>query len=104
MTAGKVVFLTRASAVTAMIGGLLVYGPYSLIAGAMAVESGGPKLAATAAGVIDAAGYVAGVLAGVLFGRLLDTGGYALAFRCLAAATAVAALVALALRPQARAT
>jgi ACS family hexuronate transporter-like MFS transporter len=77
--------------------GLLVYGPYSLLAGVMAVESGGHKRAATASSFIDAVGYVAGALAGEVMGRLLDRGGYPLGFRLLAGVTAVAAMLALAL-------
>lgn len=79
--------------------GLLVYGPYSLLGGVMAVESGGARLAATAAGIIDSCGYVAGILAGSYLGRLLDQGGYSLGFGCLAALTAVSAVLALGLRP-----
>lgn len=79
--------------------GLLVYGPYSLLAGVLAVESGGVRLAATAAGLIDAAGYIAGALAGSTLGRLLDMGGYSLGFRALAGVTAAAAAIALGLRP-----
>ncbi|HZS37211.1 MAG TPA: MFS transporter [Polyangia bacterium] len=82
--------------------GLLVYGPYSLLAGALAVESGGAELAATASGIIDAVGYCAGILAGELLGRVLDYGGYALGFHGLAAVTAVAAVLALGLQPKAR--
>ncbi len=85
---------------TGLVGlsGLLVYGPYSLLAGSMAVASGGVRLAATAAGLIDGVGYVAGALAGVTLGRLLDLGGYGLGFGVLAAITAVSALIALALK------
>jgi OPA family glycerol-3-phosphate transporter-like MFS transporter len=80
------------------LAGLLVYGPYSLLAGALAVVNGGPKLAATAAGIIDGVGYIAGALAGITLGRLLDTGGYDLGFGVLAAITGVSALIALGLR------
>lgn len=88
-----------AAAVLVGLVGLLVYGPYSLLAGVMAVESGGARLAATAAGVIDGVGYLAGVLAGTALGWLLDTGGYARGFGALAMVTAVAAVLALRLRP-----
>ena len=81
--------------------GLLVYGPYSLLAGVFAVESGGAAAAATAAAIIDAVGYLAGMLAGEALGRVLDVGGYALGFHCLAAITAASALLALALKPSA---
>ena len=100
--------LPRAAAVSPLYAailvglvGLLVYGPYSLLAGALAVESGGARLAATAAGIIDGVGYVAGALAGSMLGRLLDNGGYALGFRVLAVVTLVAAVIALGLRPAA---
>lgn len=79
--------------------GLLVYGPYSLLAGVLAVESGGAALAATASGLIDSVGYIAGALAGVALGRLLDIGGYPLGLRCLAGVTAVSAVIALFMRP-----
>jgi sugar phosphate permease len=75
-----------------------VYGPYSLLAGVLAVESGGAKLAATSAGIIDGIGYVAATLAGSTLGYLLDVGGYSLGFRALAAVTAAAAAIALGLR------
>ena len=71
--------------------GLLVYGPYSLLSGVLAVESGGAQLAATAAGVIDGVGYLAAILAGAALGRMLDLGGYTLGFGILSAVTAVSA-------------
>jgi OPA family glycerol-3-phosphate transporter-like MFS transporter len=74
--------------------GLLVYGPYSLLAGVLAVESGGPELAASASGVIDAVGYGAGVLSGEVLGRIVDAGGYRLGFQCLAALAAVSSVCA----------
>jgi sugar phosphate permease len=78
--------------------GLLVYGPYSLLSGVLAVESGGARLAATAAGIIDGVGYLAAILAGAALGRVLDVGGYALGFGILSAVTAVSSVSALALR------
>jgi MFS transporter, ACS family, hexuronate transporter len=86
---------TPASAVW-LVGavGLLVYGPYSLLAGVFAVESGGAAAAATAAAIIDACGYLAGILAGEALGRVLDRGGYPLGFECLAAITTLSALLA----------
>ncbi len=78
--------------------GLLVYGPYSLLSGVLAVESGGARLAATAAGIIDGVGYLAAILAGAALGRVLDLGGYTLGFGILSAVTAVSAVLAVALR------
>jgi sugar phosphate permease len=80
--------------------GLLVYGPYSLLAGVLAVESGGVALAASASGVIDAVGYGAGVLSGEVLGRIVDAGGYRLGFGCLAALAAISAVCASRLQRQ----
>ena len=106
--AGVIAVLPHAAAARPVHGavlvgaiGLLVYGPYSLLAGALAVESGGAEQAATAAGIIDGAGYLAGALAGAALGRVLDVGGYSLGFHILAGITAISALIALALRPSA---
>lgn len=64
--------------------GFLAYGPYSLLAGVLAVEVRGKDHVATAAGIFDGVGYLAAILSGQQFGRLLDVGGYRLAFNCLA--------------------
>lgn len=71
---------------SAMIGltGFLVYGPYSLLSGVLAVELQGQGRAATVAGFVDGIGYVAGILSGVVFGRLLAIGGYTLGYQVLA--------------------
>jgi sugar phosphate permease len=81
------------------LAGFLVYGPFSLLSGVLAIESGGAALAATAAGCIDGVGYLAAILAGSALGHLLDIGGYALGFHVLAVITAVSAVLALGLRP-----
>ncbi|MBO2011316.1 MFS transporter [Hymenobacter negativus] len=76
--------------------GLLLLGPYSFLAGAMALDAGGRQGAATAAGLVDAVGYVGGTGALWLTGRLAEHQGWSgafLALAALAAATAVAALV-----------
>ncbi len=76
--------------------GLLLLGPYSFLAGAMALDMGGRRGAATAAGLIDAVGYVGSTGALWLTGRLAERQGWGAAFLALAglaAATAVAALV-----------
>lgn len=72
--------------------GFLSYGPYSLLAGILAVEIRGKAYVATVAGFVDGTGYLAAVLAGQQFGRLLDLGGYSLGFSCLAGLAFMAAL------------
>lgn len=86
---------------TAVIGliGFLSYGPYSLLAGVFAVEVCGKDNVGTAAGLIDASGYLAGIVSGYCFGMLLDKGGYWLGFHFLAVVTVAAALLCLFLGP-----
>jgi sugar phosphate permease len=88
-----------AAAALVSLVGLLVYGPYSLLAGVLAIESGGKDAAATAAGVIDGVGYVGASLAGVGMGKLLDMGGYTVGFQILAALTLLSAVISLGLKP-----
>jgi OPA family sugar phosphate sensor protein UhpC-like MFS transporter len=71
--------------------GFLAYGPYSLLAGVLAVEVLGRNSAATVAGFVDGVGYLAGVLSGVVFGKLLTLGGYRLGFQVMAGVTMIAA-------------
>jgi sugar phosphate permease len=89
-------------AVTAVgLIGLLSYGPYSLLAGVLALEIRGKDFVATVAGLVDAAGYLAGILSGYIFGRILDQGGYTLGFHCLGIITVGGALLCLGLnRPK----
>lgn len=83
--------------VTASVGliGFLSYGPYSLLAGILAVEIRGPAYVATVAGFVDGIGYVASILAGRQFGQLVDFGGYRLGFQVLAGIAAACALLSL---------
>ncbi|MGB7220613.1 MAG: MFS transporter [Vicinamibacterales bacterium] len=91
---------SRAGALTPalfLIGSVAFWllGPYSLLAGAMAMDLGGRTGPATAAGLIDSAGYLGAVLSGFAFGRLVDVLGWATALRALvlvAGLTLVAAL------------
>ena len=78
--------------------GFLSYGPYSLLAGVLAVEIGGKKGVGTVAGVVDSAGYAGTIFAGHYFGRLLDSGGYQLGFHVLAGVTLAAAVLCLGLK------
>lgn len=86
-------FKSSLTVLTAGVGlvGFLAYGPYSLLAGVLAVEVRGRRSAATVAGFVDGVGYLAGVLSGVAFGKLLTLGGYRLGFQAMAAVTAIAA-------------
>jgi sugar phosphate permease len=73
--------------------GFLVYGPYSLLGGVLSVEVRGKEFAATVSGLVDGTGYVAGILSGTVFGKLLMMGGYRLGFEAMAGLTLVAAVL-----------
>ncbi len=81
-------------ALIAMIGFLLM-GPYSYLAGAMSMDFGGARGAATAAGIIDGLGYLAGVLSGDTMARVTVQFGWRNAFLALAAVCVLTAAVAL---------
>ena len=89
-------------AVTAIgLIGLLSYGPYSLCAGVLSLEVRGKEFVASVAGLVDASGYLAGIISGYFFGRVLDHGGYTLGFHCLGIITVAGAILCLGLnRPQ----
>jgi OPA family glycerol-3-phosphate transporter-like MFS transporter len=74
----------------------LMLGPYSYLAGAISLDLGGKRGAATACGIIDGVGYLGGMLAGDTVARLTVSYGWAGVFRALALvafATSVAGLV-----------
>jgi sugar phosphate permease len=77
--------------------GFLSYGPYSLLAGVLALEIRGKDFVATVAGLVDASGYLAGIVSGYFFGRVLDYGGYSLGFHALSVVTLSAAFLCLVL-------
>src|SRR5262249_43593694 len=63
----------------------LLIGPYSFLAGAIAMDFGGRQGSATAAGIIDGVGYLGGVLAGDSVARISTAFGWSAAFEALAA-------------------
>jgi len=67
----------------------LLIGPYTLLAGAMAVDLGGRRGAATAVGLIDTAGYLGAVLSGYAVGTVAQTHGWTAVFWLLAIVTAL---------------
>lgn len=82
--------------------GFLGYGPYSLLAGVLSVEIRGKEYVGTVAGIVDGVGYLAGILAGQQFGRIVDAGGYTVGFQSLAILTLIAAVLCLFLYPKER--
>jgi sugar phosphate permease len=86
----------HARAALACIGaaGFLLLGPYSLLGGCLALDYGGKKAAATAAGINDGVGYLGGSASGLALGGVVDAYGWRTAFFVLAASSAVALVVA----------
>ncbi len=74
--------------------GLFLLGPYSLVGGAIALDVGKTRAAATAVGLLDAGGYLGASLAGVLLGALAERRGWSAAFDALAVAVFAACIVA----------
>ena len=77
--------------------GFLLMGPYSYLAGAMSMDFGGEKGSATAAGIIDGVGYLAGVMSGDTMARVTVRYGWRNAFVALAVTCLLTAVVALVL-------
>jgi sugar phosphate permease len=77
--------------------GFTLLGPYSYLAGAMSLDFGGERGSATAAGIIDGFGYLAGWLSGDTVARISVAFGWRSAFLALAAVSLLTALVALVL-------
>jgi OPA family glycerol-3-phosphate transporter-like MFS transporter len=66
------------------LAGFTLIGPYSYLAGSVALDFGGKRGSATACGIIDGVGYLAGILAGDTVARLTVTYGWGPAFQLLA--------------------
>jgi sugar phosphate permease len=77
--------------------GFLLMGPYSYLAGAMSMDFGGEKGSATAAGIIDGVGYLAGALSGDSMARITVNYGWSKAFVVLAVICLMTAAVSLVL-------
>jgi sugar phosphate permease len=75
--------------------GLFLLGPYSLLSGAVSLDVAGARGGATAAGFIDAVGYVGASLAAFVLGSVSKRAGWTAAFDVVAAITSVALLLAL---------
>jgi OPA family glycerol-3-phosphate transporter-like MFS transporter len=80
----------------ALVGavGFCLMGPYTFCSGVLAVRLGGQRGGATAANLIDTAGYIGATLAGSGLGRLATRYGWSAAFAALACVAAVTLAVA----------
>ena len=84
---------------TILVGlvGFMLLGPYSYLSGAMSLDFGGERGSATAAGIIDGFGYMAGWLSGDTVARISVAFGWKDAFLALAGISLLTAMVALVL-------
>ena len=73
--------------------GIFLLGPYSLMAGAIALDVAGTRAAATAAGFIDGAGYLGASLVGVVLGGVAEKYGWSASFDVVALAGSTAMIV-----------
>jgi sugar phosphate permease len=80
-------------ALIALVGFLMI-GPYSYLAGAIALDLGGKQGSATTSGVIDGVGYLGGILAGDSFARVSIAYGWKGAFTILAVVVWLSSLAA----------
>jgi sugar phosphate permease len=72
----------------------LTLGPYSFLAGAIALDFGGKHGSGTASGLIDGLGYLGGVLAGDSMARITVNYGWSRAFLTLAAVALLSSVAA----------
>jgi OPA family glycerol-3-phosphate transporter-like MFS transporter len=77
--------------------GFLLLGPYAYLSGAISLDFGGKRGSASAAGIIDGVGYLAGFLSGDAMARVTVAFGWRNAFLALAGVAFVTAVVALVL-------
>ena len=77
--------------------GFLLHGPYSLLAGAMAVDFGSRYSSASAAGIIDSVGAIGAIVAGGGMGTLIDRIGWTEAFYIVSLIALAAGLLSLSL-------
>jgi OPA family glycerol-3-phosphate transporter-like MFS transporter len=80
-------------ALVALVG-FAIIGPYSYLAGAIALDFGGKQGAATSSGIIDGVGYLGGILSGDAVARISLAAGWRGAFVVLGAVTAFSTLAA----------
>jgi OPA family glycerol-3-phosphate transporter-like MFS transporter len=83
----------RAAALV-LVTAFTLIGPYSYLAGAVALDFGGKKGGATASGFIDGVGYLGGMAAGTAVVELVQARGWPLAWAALAAVAMASCLVA----------
>src|SRR5688572_15956865 len=77
--------------------GFSLYGPYSMLAGVIAMDFGSRRSSASAAGIIDSVGAFGTIMTGVGMGYLIDHYGWATAFLIVLSLTLLATVSSFAL-------
>lgn len=88
----------RGTVGVALVGlcGFFLFGPYSMVGGGVvALDFGGRATAATAAGLLDSAGYLAATMAGFGVAQLVTSRGWSFTFLSMAGLTAIALVLCL---------
>lgn len=75
--------------------GFFLLGPYSLVGGVIALDFGGHRMAGTAAGLLDGAGYLGATLSGIGLATLLVKSGWTQVFLFMGVLTIAAMLLCL---------
>ena len=73
--------------------GFTLYGPYSLMSGAMVMDFGGKEVSASASGIVDGIGAAGAIFAGVGMGYLIDAHGWDGAFGIIVAMASAATVL-----------
>ncbi len=73
--------------------GFTLYGPYSLMSGAMVMDFGGKEASASASGIVDGVGAAGAIFAGVGMGYLIDGHGWDGAFGIIVAMASAATVL-----------
>ena len=89
LPAGEMLWL----AVTLGLVGFTLYGPYSLISGAMVMDFGGRHASASASGIVDMIGAAGAIFTGVGMGVLIDSYGWNGAFGIIVAMASLSAVL-----------
>jgi OPA family glycerol-3-phosphate transporter-like MFS transporter len=94
--------LPRTTVALVALAGFTLIGPYSYLAGAIALDFGGKQGSATTSGIVDGVGYIGGALAGDAMARISVAFGWPAAFGTLAGVALLSAVAAAAFLAESR--
>jgi OPA family glycerol-3-phosphate transporter-like MFS transporter len=94
MATGSITGTRNGAVILVAVVAFLTIGPYSFLAGAVALDFGGKEGSGTASGLIDGVGYLGGVVSGDTMARVSVAFGWSGAFLVLAGVAAFAGLAA----------